>query len=134
MNVLLSIKPKYVEEIIKGNKLYEFRKSLFKNRDDLNLVYIYSSSPVKKIIGAFTIGDVVKGCPEDLWVKFKDVSGIEKEEFFKYFADKENGFAIKIEELDVFEKPIDPFTALPDFKAPQSFYYLDDNITININS
>jgi len=28
MNVLLSIKPKYVEEIKKGNKKYEFRKSL----------------------------------------------------------------------------------------------------------
>ncbi|KKM95413.1 hypothetical protein LCGC14_1188430 [marine sediment metagenome] len=28
MNVLLSIKPKYVEEIKKVNKKYEFRKSL----------------------------------------------------------------------------------------------------------
>ncbi|MBE0521189.1 MAG: hypothetical protein IBX39_02840 [Candidatus Methanoperedenaceae archaeon] len=128
MNVLLSIKPKYVQEIINGNKIYEFRKSLFKNRDDLNLVYIYSSSPVKKIIGAFTIGDIVKGCPKDLWVKFKDVSGIGKEEFFTYFADKENGFAIKIEELDLFDEPIDPFTVLPDFKPPQSFYYLDDTV------
>ena len=133
MNVLLSIKPKYVEEIRNGNKLYEFRKSLFKHRDDLNLVYIYSSSPVKKIIGAFTIGDVVKGCPEDLWIKFKDVSGIEKEEFFKYFADKENGFAIKIEELDIFDKPIDPFTVLPDFKPPQSFYYIDEGAIPSMN-
>lgn len=133
MNVLLSIKPKYVEEIINGNKLYEFRKSLFKNRDDLNLVYIYSSSPVKKIIGAFTIGDVVKGCPKDLWVKFKDVSGIEENEFFKYFADKENGFAIQIEKLDIFETPIDPFTVLPDFKAPQSFYYIDESVIPSMN-
>ena len=33
MNVLLSIKPKYANQIINGNKKYEFRKSVFKNRD-----------------------------------------------------------------------------------------------------
>jgi type I restriction enzyme S subunit len=54
MNVLLSIKPKYANQIVKGNKKYEFRKSVFKNRD-LEMVYIYSSSPVKRIIGAFAI-------------------------------------------------------------------------------
>jgi len=47
MNVLLSIKPKYASQIIEGNKRYEFRKSVFKNRD-LDMVYIYSSSPVKR--------------------------------------------------------------------------------------
>ena len=32
MSVILSIKPKYVEKIKKGLKLYEFRKSIFKEK------------------------------------------------------------------------------------------------------
>jgi len=52
MNVLLSIKPKYANQILNGNKRYEFRKSVFNHRD-LEMVYIYSSSPIKRIVGAF---------------------------------------------------------------------------------
>lgn len=49
MNVLLSIKPKYIEEIRKGNKKYEFRKTRFRQRH-INEAYIYSTSPVKMIL------------------------------------------------------------------------------------
>ena len=53
MNVLLSIRPKYVEEIIKGNKRYEFRKSIFKK--NVEEVWIYATSPTKKIVGTFSV-------------------------------------------------------------------------------
>ncbi len=59
MNVLLSIKPKYVNEIINGNKRYEFRKVIFRNRN-VTTVYIYSSSPEKQIVGSFEIGDIIE--------------------------------------------------------------------------
>jgi predicted transcriptional regulator len=54
MNVLLSVKPKYANEIISGRKKYEFRKSIFK-REDIKKMYIYSSSPVKKIIAIWKV-------------------------------------------------------------------------------
>jgi len=40
MNVLLSIKPKYVEEIKKVNKKYEFRKSLC-NKKNFHFVSVH---------------------------------------------------------------------------------------------
>ncbi len=46
MDVLLSVKPKYANEIIAGRKKYEVRKSIFK-RENIEKMYIYSSSPVK---------------------------------------------------------------------------------------
>jgi len=95
MNVLLSIKPKYANQIINGNKKYEFRKSLFKNRD-LDMVYIYSSSPVKRIVGAFSIKKIIEKHPEQLWSECKDFSGIDEDDFFCYFRGKEKGFAIVI--------------------------------------
>ena len=123
MNVLLSIKPKYANQIIKGNKKYEFRKSLFKNRD-LEMVYIYSSSPVKRIVGAFSIKKIIEKHPEQLWNEYKDFSGVEEADFFSYFRGKEKGFAIEIGDVEVFD-PINPKEHIHDFVPPQSFCYTD---------
>ena len=129
MNVLLSIKPKYVEEILNGNKKYEFRKVIFKCREELGMVYIYSSSPVKKIVGAFVIENIIEDHPEVLWAQFKEFSGINNEkEFFSYFGANKKGFAIEIGDLEIFENPADPRILIPGFVPPQSFRYIDDNI------
>ncbi len=128
MNVLLSIRPKYVEEILKGNKKYEFRKVIFRCKEDLEMVYIYSSSPVKKIVGAFVIENIIEDHPEVLWAQFKDFSGINDErEFFNYFGANKIGFAIEIGDLEVFKSPADPRILIPDFVPPQSFRYIDEN-------
>jgi len=125
MNVLLSIKPKYVKEILNGNKKYEFRKSVFRSYDSLNKVYIYSSSPVKRIVAAFTIEAIIEDHPDELWNKCKDFSGIEETEFFNYFKGRNKGVAIKIGKIKVFD-PINPEDFFPDFSPPQSFYYIPE--------
>lgn len=126
MNVLLSIKPVYVEKIISGEKKYEFRKSVFKNFDRLNRIYIYSTSPVKRIIGSFKIGHVISGSPESIWEEYRDCSGISAVDFFDYYKNHEKAVAISIEDLQIFDCPINPFIEFKDFKAPQSFYYMKD--------
>jgi len=128
MNVLLSIKPKYVEEIMNGNKKYEFRKSVFRCREDIELVYVYSTSPVKKIVGVFTIETIIEDHPKNLWDNFKEFSGIEEEEFFNYFGERKKGFAIGIWDVEVFEYPIDPKNSIPGFVPPQSFCYIDGRL------
>lgn len=55
-------------------------------------------------------------------------AGIEKDEFFNYFGNRENGFAIKIQDLEIFENPIEPKDLIPNFNPPQSFYYIDEDI------
>lgn len=127
MNVLLSVKPKYAKEILNGNKKYEFRKVIFRHRNNLDKVYIYSSSPVKRIVGAFAIESIIDDNPEKLWNKCKEFAGITKEEFFNYFKEKNKGFAIKIGVVEVFD-PINPKEFIPDFIPPQSFCYLHENL------
>jgi len=128
MNVLLSIKPKYVEEIKRGNKIYEFRKSFLRkqNISKIEKIYIYSSSPVKKIVARFILNAILEDHPKILWEKCKDFSGIDRVEYFRYFGKKEKGIAIKITELKFFQNPIDPKSVFPGFIAPQSFCYIDD--------
>jgi predicted transcriptional regulator len=123
--VLLSIKPKYVRAILDGTKQYEFRKQIFRDRSR-ETVFIYSSSPEKKIVARFHIGKIVEGTPDYLWEEFWDVSGISEPEFFEYFSGKDNGFAIRIEELEEFAEPVDPYARFERFVPPQSFCYVND--------
>ena len=122
MNVLLSVKPKYAEEIISGRKKYEFRKSIFK-REDIKKMYIYSSSPVKKIIAIVDIVGIVSDSPQELWEQCHEDAGISESDFFSYFKKSDIGYAIKISNVLEFSTPIDPYID-EDFRPPQSFYYL----------
>ncbi|WP_372961532.1 hypothetical protein [Methanoregula sp.] len=112
-----------MKEILSGVKQYEFRKQIFKN-ESVKTVYIYSTSPQKRIVARFRLGKIVKEHPDYLWEQYCDVSGISEREFFEYFSDRDTGYAIRIEELERFEEPIDPHTVIDQFVAPQSFRYV----------
>ncbi len=129
MDVLLSIKPNYVKEIINGNKKYEFRKTIFNKHKEVIKIFIYSTSPQKKIVGHFKIGEIVKDAPEELWKKYKDISGIEREDFFSYFNGYIEGFAIRIDSLHIFDEFIEPEDFMENFVPPQSFRYLHTTLS-----
>jgi type I restriction enzyme S subunit len=124
MDVLLSIKPKFAESIISGMKKYEFRKNAF-TKKDIGRVYIYSTTPIKKIVGIFRINKIIEDKPSALWYRLKDDAGISEEEFFAYFKNREVGFAFQIVDVEKFENPVDPKIIFPNFVPPQSFRYLE---------
>ena len=121
MNVLMSIKPEFVNRILTGEKQYEFRKSIFK--ENVERIYIYSSYHVKKIVGYFEVDEIIHKSPEELWNSYSEVSGISKKDFFEYFKDREKGYAIKINNLKVF----DEFIEMKDYTGPQSFCYIENS-------
>jgi len=125
MNVILSIKPEYCEKIRTGDKRYEFRKVVFNKRENIDKVFIYCTSPVKKIIGFFKIDEIIEDEPYNLWINYRDKAGVSKDQFFKYFKDTNVGYAIKILDTEFFE-PLDPREINPKFTPPQSFCYLDN--------
>ena len=127
MDVLLSIKPRFAEAIIDGRKRYEFRKNKFAE-NDINCVYIYSTSPVRKIVGIFKINNIIEDSPNALWDRLKDQAGISESEFFAYFRNKKLGFALEIKDVERFENPLDPKTLFPNFVPPQSFCYIKSAI------
>ena len=128
MSVLLSIRPEHVKRIIDGKKKYEFRRTIFRQRARLDTVYIYCTSPVRRIVASFTISKVITAHPKILWKRFKGSSGLTREIFFQYFAGRTRGVAIEIGDLRIFERPIDPKLRLSEkFIPPQSFSYLDKN-------
>ncbi len=124
MSVLLSIKPKYVEQIENGSKLYEFRRVIFKQ--DIDEIYVYATAPIKQIVGKICIDEIIEDTPKNLWYSFKHSAGIDKKDFFEYFNGKEKGYAIKIKDFVSFDEPIDPYQKNPNFVPPQSYAYLDN--------
>ena len=57
------------------------------------------------------------------FLKFQE---FQKKIFFKYYANSNEGFAIKIDNLHIFEEYID-MNQYDDFRAPQSFCYVENN-------
>ena len=123
MKVLLAIKEEFASKIFDGTKRYEFRKSIFKD-ERVRTVVVYVSSPVQKVIGEFEIETVYRGEPEEIWERTKKHSGISKEFFDLYFAERDNAYAIKIKKTKKYRRPK---ALMDDYNmtfAPQSYVYL----------
>lgn len=124
MKVLLSIKPEFVRSMIDGNKKYEFRKKIFRNKN-IDVVVVYATKPVGKVVGEFKIKDVLKDTPTEIWKKTKNESGISKNFFYSYFNDKDSAYAIEFDEFQKYDYPMDLMDLDKSIKvAPQSFRYL----------
>ncbi len=121
-SILLSIKPKYVRAILRGEKKYEFRKAIPQS-NDVRDVYIYASSPIKKIVAKFSLNHILRASPEEIWELCSKYGGISKEEFFRYYNTKTEAYALTISDLEIFEDSICPYNKFKKFAPPQSFLY-----------
>lgn len=122
MKVILSIKPQFAERIFEGSKKFEFRRSIYKNRD-VNKIVVYASAPISKIVGEFEVNEVLNHEINSLWKETKEYSGISKQYYLDYFKGKESGYAIKIDNPKKYKKQKcirETYGITP----PQSFAYI----------
>ena len=122
MDVILSIKPCFVVEIIAGRKTFEFRKTIFK--EPVKTVYVYASSPVCRIVGEFLLGDVLVDKPNVIWLRTHNNAGITKDYFDKYYKNKDLAYALEIKDFRLYKEPIHPYDVIEQFTPPQSYRYI----------
>lgn len=122
MRVLLSIKPKYAENIFSGVKRYEFRKQAFKKPVDV--VVLYATKPVGKIVGEFRLKSILQGSPDEIWRLTEQFSGISHDFYAAYYKNRGKAYALEIATPKRYKKPIEPTEFMADFSAPQSFRYI----------
>ena len=121
---LISIRPNFVEKILAGEKRLEFRRSWAS--DPIDVLVIYASSPVQRIVAIADVVGVTEGSPTVLWGLAQEKGGgVTRRLIYDYFSDKKTGFAIEIAGVLEFEQPVDPNKLFKDFIAPQSFRYLE---------
>ena len=121
---LISIHPEYVEKIVSGEKMWEFRRAWAKNPVDL--LAVYATAPVKMIIAVIEIGEEVRGSKQMLWELARDhQGGISRRKLFAYLKGKKEGVALQLKNKLIFKNGIDPRDMFGnDFRAPQSFQYM----------
>lgn len=116
-DVLMSIHPQYCEAILAGEKTVELRR----RRPSFTTgtrVLIYSTSPERRLHGAFNVGGVIEGEPSSLWEAIKHRAGVDRETFNAYFAGCDAAYAIEVEN----PRRIPP-AVLP-IRPPQSYQFL----------
>lgn len=121
--VLISIKPQFVEKILAGEKVFEFRRLWAKS--DPDVMVIYSSSPEQRIVAIARIKKVHESSFSSLWNLTRGRGGVSRQLLREYFRDKKTGYAIEIEDVKAAKTPIDPKALFDGFRPPQSFQYLD---------
>lgn len=120
--ILMPIKPKYVDGIIKGTKKFEFRKIKAKRKVDS--IMIYETSPVMKVVAEVSVENILMDHPQSLWNKTSEFAGIAKEDYDDYFKDNNNAIAYALGEVIVYDQPKE----LIEFGLsyyPQSYVYID---------
>ena len=119
---LLAVHPKYANRLMDGSKTVEFRKVKF--REKIGFVVVYASTPIRRIVGYFSVSEIVKGSPRELWSSYKDAAGITEDDFWAYYKDSENAVAILVKDATKLEEPLTLDSVKPNNVAPQSFEYL----------
>ena len=123
MKILLSIKPEFAESILNGYKKFEFRKTIFRNKE-VRAVIIYATMPVGKVIGEFEIEKILSSQPDELWNMTKKYAGITRDFFDEYFSERDKGFAIEVKNPLRYDTPIPLNELIPGAVPPQSFRYI----------
>ena len=121
-NIVISINPEHVKNIINGTKKFEYRTRAAKQ--DVNKIIIYETVPVKKIVAEAEIIEILAMNPNDLWNETKKFSGISKEFFDRYFKNKKIAYAYRLGNVKVYDEPKE----LYEFglkNAPQSYAYVN---------
>ena len=118
---LLSIKPPYAEAIFRGDKRFEFRRTIF--RKPIDVVIVYTTSPVCQVVGEFDVEEVLADSVAGLWNRTNNYAGIDRSLFLEYFAGCHIGYAIAIGNVRRYRRPLDLATTFG-VRPPQSFVYV----------
>lgn len=119
--MLLSINPEHVENILSGEKKYEFRK--VKCTREIDKIVIYSTYPVKKVIGEVDVEEILFDTIDKIWNITSEFSGITKDFYDTYYKNKEKAVAFKLGKIKKYKKAL----TLEDLGvkcAPQSYMYI----------
>ena len=119
---LMSIRPQFAAAILDGSKRVEFRKRPL--AADIGTVVIYATKPVGAVVGEFVVGEQAVGKPEELWVRFAGVAGIDRAGFLDYYDGAGQAVGIVIGRVNRYHQPRQLNEVDASGRPPQSFKYL----------
>jgi predicted transcriptional regulator len=118
----MAIHERYADAIMDGVKRVEFRKRRL--ADDIETVWVYATAPVSKVIGRFSVHEIVSGTPQAIWEQFGAEGVIEQDAFFDYYDGRDTAVAIVVGMAERLADPVALDELDPRPAVPQSFAYL----------
>lgn len=122
---LMSLRPKYADLILVGEKTIELRRRAVGLKAG-DKVLVYASGPVMEVRGSFIVSGVVRLPLNELWRLVRGRASVTRKEFDEYFEGLQEGFAIEIESAR--QQPSVSLAQLrevwPGFHPPQTLRYL----------
>lgn len=125
--ILMSIRPRYAQMILDGHKTVEIRRTHIQCKAG-DLVIMYASSPFKRIVGQFTIEQVIYDSCKAVWEKCGDRTGLSEPEYTQYVAGKGEVSAIVISTVHENRNGLshEQLRLKLGILAPQSYIYIKD--------
>lgn len=123
--VLLSVKPRFADQILAGTKTVEFRRSWA--AEPVGLAVVYSSSPIQRLVCIVQVEGAVLASPTSVWTKCRARGpGLERKELMEYYAGKDQVYGVLLGGLTLPAKPVRPKSLFRGFRPPQSYRYLSE--------
>jgi len=124
-DVVLSVQPRYSDKIFEGKKTIELRRRFPIAAPPGTTAFIYSTSPVRAMVGSAEIEDVVRMPITKIWTQFGKKAQVTKTDFDEYFSGLKEGFALNISNARQFARPVNlmELRVRFGFAPPQSFLY-----------
>jgi predicted transcriptional regulator len=92
-DIVISVKSKFVERILAGEKVAELRRRAPRINPGCR-IWIYTTAPEATVMLRVTVDRVVTGSPTEIWSKHRNTLGVSIDEFETYFADADSACAI----------------------------------------
>ena len=127
VDIFVSIHPQYTERILEGEKTVELRRRFPNLNGSEGRLLIYSTTPVKSVMGYAEIEKVHYLPIEDLWAAFRNDAKIQEVTFWNYFKGLTHGYGVQLKNPIRFPTPlsIDYLKQNYGVIAPQSYRYLN---------
>ena len=130
--LFIAVKPEYANKLISGKKDIELRK-MKPNIQHGDYVIIYSSAPIKAVVGFGKVKAIIICSPQEMWNKHSKRLGIDIHSFNSYYVGYNKAIGIEFEMI----KPVTPIGLLDlkkvdsNFHPPQIYRYVTNaDITV----
>jgi predicted transcriptional regulator len=126
-DILVSVRPGYASKILDGQKTVELRRRFPELGPAGTVAFIYSSSPVRAVVGYVRIRHVLKLPISQIWREYGVAACVSKDELYAYFVGLKYGFAILIDSARPLEKQVTATVLEAQFGIvpPQSYRYVN---------
>lgn len=123
--LLLSVRPRFAEAILSGQKTVEVRRRRVGAREGAQVV-LYASSPVMAVVGTARVERVETIPLEQAWNTYSGSMGITRAEFDEYLDGSQIACLLVLSEPSALDDPVSlgDLRRSQTFQPPQSYRYV----------